>query len=130
LQIKSNDNLVNLFTKSIPLATFDKCMKDIGMRRLKDLQGSGGRFSLNKNSVFSHNYRKRILLVLQESSYINSQIVQGEVLQIHSNMNLNTRFKWPVYKSSNNRITTDIIAEVIRTRTDPSEIIKHMPKPK
>jgi hypothetical protein len=36
-QIKSCDNLANLFTKSLPLATFDKCVKDIGMRRLKDL---------------------------------------------------------------------------------------------
>jgi hypothetical protein len=41
LQIKSCDNLANLFTKYLPLATFDKCVKRIGMRRLKDLQGSG-----------------------------------------------------------------------------------------
>jgi hypothetical protein len=41
LQIKSCDNLTDLFTKSLPLATFDKCFKHIGMRRLKDLQGSG-----------------------------------------------------------------------------------------
>jgi hypothetical protein len=42
LQIKSCDNLANLFTKSLPLTIFDKCVKDIGMRRLKDLQGSWG----------------------------------------------------------------------------------------
>jgi hypothetical protein len=36
LQMKSCDNLVNLFTKSLLLAIFDKC-KCIGMRRLKDL---------------------------------------------------------------------------------------------
>jgi hypothetical protein len=42
LQIKSCDNLANLFTKSLPLATFDKCVKDIDMCRLKDLQDSGG----------------------------------------------------------------------------------------
>jgi virulence-associated protein VapD len=41
LQIKSYNNLVELFTKSLPLATFDKCVKDISMCRLKDLQGSG-----------------------------------------------------------------------------------------
>jgi hypothetical protein len=46
LQIKSCDNHAYLFTKSLPLAIFDKCVKDIGMRRLKDLQGSGGRTSL------------------------------------------------------------------------------------
>jgi hypothetical protein len=37
LQTKSCDNLTNLFTKSLPLAIFDKYVKDIGMRRLKDL---------------------------------------------------------------------------------------------
>jgi hypothetical protein len=42
LQIKSCDNLASLFTKSLPLTIFDKCVKDIDMRRLKDLQGSWG----------------------------------------------------------------------------------------
>jgi hypothetical protein len=40
LQIKSCDNHTDLFTNSLPLAIFDKCVKDIGMRRPKDLQGS------------------------------------------------------------------------------------------
>jgi hypothetical protein len=40
LQIKSCDNLTDLFTKFLPLATFDKYVKGIDMRRLKDL-GSG-----------------------------------------------------------------------------------------
>jgi hypothetical protein len=31
LQIKSCNNLADLFTKSLPLATFDKCVKGIGM---------------------------------------------------------------------------------------------------
>jgi hypothetical protein len=38
----SCDNHTDLFTKSLHLAIFDKCVKGIGMRRLKDLQGSGG----------------------------------------------------------------------------------------
>jgi hypothetical protein len=42
LQTKSCDNLADLFTKSLPLAIFDKCIKDTGMKRLKDLQGLGG----------------------------------------------------------------------------------------
>jgi hypothetical protein len=42
LQTKSCDNYTDLFTKSLPLATFDKCVKDIDMQRLKDLQGSRG----------------------------------------------------------------------------------------
>jgi hypothetical protein len=42
LQIKSSDNYANLFTKSLRLVIFDKCVKSIGMCRLKDLQGLGG----------------------------------------------------------------------------------------
>jgi hypothetical protein len=42
LQTKSCDNYTDLFTKSLPLATFDKCVKYMGMRILKDLHGSGG----------------------------------------------------------------------------------------
>ncbi len=37
LQIKSCDNLADLFIKYLPLATFDKCVKGIDMRKLKDL---------------------------------------------------------------------------------------------
>jgi hypothetical protein len=36
-QIKSCDNHTDLFTKSLPLTIFDKCVKGIDMRRLKDL---------------------------------------------------------------------------------------------
>jgi hypothetical protein len=42
LQTKSCDNLTNLFIKLLPLAIFGKCVKVIGMRRLKDLQGLWG----------------------------------------------------------------------------------------
>jgi len=42
LQIKSCDNLVDLFTKSLPYSAFRKCVEGIGMRRLRDLQESGG----------------------------------------------------------------------------------------
>jgi hypothetical protein len=42
LQTKSCDNLMNLFTKSLSFAIFDKCVKGIGTRRLKDLHGLGG----------------------------------------------------------------------------------------
>jgi hypothetical protein len=41
LRIKSCDNLADLFIKFLPLATFNKCVKGIGMRRQKDLQGLG-----------------------------------------------------------------------------------------
>jgi hypothetical protein len=42
LQIKSCDNLANLFTKSLSLATFNKCVKVISIRSIKILQVSGG----------------------------------------------------------------------------------------
>jgi hypothetical protein len=38
LQTESWGNLVDLFTKSLPLAIFDKCVKCNGRKRLKDLQ--------------------------------------------------------------------------------------------
>ena len=41
LQAKSCDNLADLFTKSLPASSFHKCVRGIGMRRLRELQGSG-----------------------------------------------------------------------------------------
>ena len=43
LQTKSCDNLADFFTKSLPASTFEKCVRGIGMRRLRDLQDSEGR---------------------------------------------------------------------------------------
>jgi hypothetical protein len=54
LQIKYYDNHADLFTKSLPLAIFDKCVKDIGMRRLKDLQDLGGGTSMNDHVEIYH----------------------------------------------------------------------------
>jgi hypothetical protein len=45
LPTKSCDNLADLFTKSLPTSSFEKCVKGIGMRRLRDLHGSGGEIS-------------------------------------------------------------------------------------
>jgi len=42
LQIKSCDNLADLFTKSLPTSIFQKLVHGIGMRRLRDLQDLGG----------------------------------------------------------------------------------------
>jgi len=36
-QIRSSDNLADLFTKTLPTTTFKKLVNNIGMRRLKDL---------------------------------------------------------------------------------------------
>ena len=40
LQIKSCDNLADLFTKSLPTSVFQKLVHGIGMRRLRDLPES------------------------------------------------------------------------------------------
>ena len=45
LQTKSCDNLADLFTKSLPTTAFQKCIYGIGMRRLRNLQSSGGEIS-------------------------------------------------------------------------------------
>ena len=37
-QIRSNDNLVDLFTKVLSSATFKKLVRQVGIRQLKDLQ--------------------------------------------------------------------------------------------
>jgi hypothetical protein len=42
LSTKSCDNMADLFTKSLPASSFEKCIKGIGMRRLRDLQVLGG----------------------------------------------------------------------------------------
>jgi hypothetical protein len=54
LKTKSCDNLADLFTKSLPTPSFEKCVKVIGMRRLIDLQGSGEKFP--RYSLFKPSY--------------------------------------------------------------------------
>ena len=36
-QIRSSENLADLFTKALPTTTFEKLVRNIGVRRLKDL---------------------------------------------------------------------------------------------
>ena len=45
-QIRSSKNLANLFTKTLPTATFEKLVKEIGMRRLKDVVNRGSNKTL------------------------------------------------------------------------------------
>jgi hypothetical protein len=42
LKVQLCDNVADLFTKSLPATTFRKCIHNIGLRRLRDLQSSGG----------------------------------------------------------------------------------------
>ena len=37
-QIRSSNNLVDLFTKALPTSTFEKLRYKIGMRRLRDIK--------------------------------------------------------------------------------------------
>ena len=37
-QIRSSDNLADLFTKALPTSTFEKFRYKIGMRRLRDIK--------------------------------------------------------------------------------------------
>jgi hypothetical protein len=78
LRIKSCDNLADLFTKSLSLATFDKCVKCIGMRRLKILHHSRG-FSLNRISYFLISTEKIYYLFLPKLSYMISSTLQGRI---------------------------------------------------
>ena len=45
LQITACDKLAELFTKSLPTSMFQKIVHKIGMRRLRNLQESGGDIS-------------------------------------------------------------------------------------
>ena len=54
LQTKSCDNLVDLFTKSLPCSTFQKYVKVVGMRRLEWLQESGGEILHDIWPVLNH----------------------------------------------------------------------------
>ena len=41
LHAKSGANLADLFTKSLPTLSFERCVHRIGMMRLREMQGSG-----------------------------------------------------------------------------------------
>ena len=45
-QIRSSENLADLFTKALPTAIFEKLVKGIGMRRLKDVINRGSNKTL------------------------------------------------------------------------------------
>lgn len=45
LHTKSCENLADLFTKSLPASSFERCVRGIGMMRLREMQGSGGESS-------------------------------------------------------------------------------------
>jgi hypothetical protein len=47
LHTKSCENLADLFTKSLPASSFERCVRGIGMMRLREMQGLGGESSQN-----------------------------------------------------------------------------------
>jgi hypothetical protein len=49
------------------------------------------------------------------------------MLRIHSNTNLNYKFKWPVVNSyRNNTSNSSIVIKVIKQELTTTEVIKHM----
>jgi hypothetical protein len=82
LQNKSYDNLADLFTKSLSYSTFCKCVEGIGVRRLRDLQESGGE-SLYTITCFKHHI---VLFSLYEfyTYGVFSCKVFNEVMLTHS----------------------------------------------
>jgi hypothetical protein len=59
LHTKSCENLADLFTKSLHASSFFRCVHGIGMRQLREMQGSGGdnpsTITRNMKSWRSHN---------------------------------------------------------------------------
>jgi hypothetical protein len=49
LHTKSCENLADLFTKSLPASSFERCVRGIGMMRLREMQGLGGESSQNRH---------------------------------------------------------------------------------
>ena len=47
MHTKSCENLADLFTKSLPASSFERCVRGIGMMRLRELHSSGGEISHN-----------------------------------------------------------------------------------
>jgi hypothetical protein len=45
LHTKSCENLADMFTKSFPTSSFQRCVRGLGMMRLRELQISGGETS-------------------------------------------------------------------------------------
>jgi hypothetical protein len=85
--------LANLFTKSLPLATFDKCVKHIGMRRFKNLQGSKGYSLWIESSVFLIRAEKTITCFIGITSCMTSSTIQGGVLQIQLKYKFELQFQ-------------------------------------
>ena len=90
LQIRSNDNLADLFTKALPTATFKKLVYRIGLCRLKDLdeythKGSNCMLhSFSLNHGFSHWVFLVRFLMRQHFKYFTSygtiMVIRGSVM--------------------------------------------------
>jgi hypothetical protein len=83
LQTKSCDNLADLFTKSLPYSTFRKCVEGISMRRLRDLQESGGE-SFQNITRSKHHITLFFFYMSFCSSGVFSHKVFNEVMLTHS----------------------------------------------
>jgi hypothetical protein len=88
LQIKSCDNLDDLFTKSLPYSSFHKySIMGIGTRQLKDLQGSGECHSMTLNLLYHH----FTLFSLYEFYHLSFSFkVFNEVININTKLHIMT----------------------------------------
>jgi hypothetical protein len=101
LQIKSCDNLADLFMKSLPLTTLDKCVKDIGIHRLKGLQDSGEDSLWIESHVFLIRAGENITYFYRNQVTWPVQLSKGEcykVTQIY-------KFELQIQMSSNGQLT-------------------------
>ena len=80
-QIKSCDNLADLFTKSLPTTSFEKCVRGIGMRRLRELQDSGG-VSLKKLTMFTLHWTLFFYEFFSYKVYIETMLTWAYVLSL------------------------------------------------
>jgi hypothetical protein len=124
LQIKSCDNLTGLFTKSLPLATFDKCMKDIGICRLKDLWCSEEDSLWIRISYFLISIEKIYYLFYRNQVTLPDQLSNGKCYKFTLNLQVQMSTKWPVDTTSkpNNLVSRSSI------RNRLHKMFKHMSK--
>ena len=85
LQTKSCDNLADLFTKSLPYSSFHKCVESIGMKRLRDMQGSGKnqiKYNLNNHHITLFSLYKFYSYIVFSYKVFNDVMLTHDICRI------------------------------------------------
>ena len=85
LQTKSCDNLADLFTKSLPYSSFHKCIESIGMKRLRDMQGSGKnqiKYNLNNHHITLFSLYKFYSYIVFSYKVFNDVMLTHDICRI------------------------------------------------